>query len=186
MDLTMKGGDNLYIRLPNGLFFFVTTDGKEFTIVSDKFKQKYRMNEDTDGLERISMGGKPMDRNMAEALDRHITGNYGEDQYKQDHKNEVDQAWSKFEWPEWVPQEVREQIMGFWANEYGGRGVKGYEANCLTQAPYKMGQNVNMKNFAGKMVKGQFIHCWNNIGRVITKEGKIEYVDYCGTKKQGE
>lgn len=79
-------------------------------------------------------------------------------------------------WPDWVPDDVRKQIENVWS---GRRTVDDWKRNAELNAMPEFGQRVRMLSVGehGKrVVEGRFVHAWNNIGRVIADDGTIEYV----------
>lgn len=89
---------------------------------------------------------------------------------------EAPETWEEVEWPEWVPQEVRDQIVGFWTwhgppAEWALSAVREAARHTL---PPKFGETVLVRPRAGPngaMVCGRWIHAWNNMGRVVRPDG---------------
>jgi hypothetical protein len=84
-------------------------------------------------------------------------------------------TWENYPWPKWVPKRVRKHIEEFWACpgrsplEWCLNGVQSYNRcpgfGALVSTP------VNEDRPKGRRVRGLWIHAWNNIGRVILKDG---------------
>ena len=83
-------------------------------------------------------------------------------------------SWAGFEWPEWVPTEVREAVESFWGPESFGRGRDNYEKACdFAYGPVApMGERVPCWKLMGRtVVSGRYVHLWNNIGAVVRDDG---------------
>jgi protein gp37 len=94
-------------------------------------------------------------------------------------------TWADYAWPEWVPQQQREQIESFWAESYG-RGPKAWMRDNLQQRAPATGATVGLrllKNWADVVpalspeaeAHGRYIHRWNNIGTVLLEDGRLFY-----------
>lgn len=96
----------------------------------------------------------------------------------------VDEAvplkWADFVWPDWVPVEVRQEIESFWAEEHG-RSPREWEHACRGAYNWHppLGTEVTCEsdaryNHTGDSlpVLGRWVPCWNNMGRVVDKQGK--------------
>ncbi len=84
-------------------------------------------------------------------------------------------SWNEFCWPEWVLPEIKKQIEEFWLESWGRNPQKWSESAVREHAP-AFGLRVRMKNFKGELVCGNYIFAWNNIGRLVNDDGKLEYV----------
>lgn len=91
-------------------------------------------------------------------------------------------SWADFPWPEWVPEKQRACIEAFWSEQWR-RSPRSYSeastAECY-KAP-EMGTRVTVYDRktsepASDHPEGRYLHCWNNIGRVIHDDGAISYV----------
>ena len=87
--------------------------------------------------------------------------------------------WTDFEWPEWVPEGIRTSVESFWS-ESAGRGPRSWIADMKDQGGPKFGSVATCRALGAeeKMVTGRFVHCWNNIGRVVHDDGSFDYVSY--------
>ncbi len=82
---------------------------------------------------------------------------------------------NNFNWPDWVPPKVRQQIADFWS-ERNHRTLADWERSATENNMPRFGQRVRMLSFDKRIVEGRYIHAWNNIGRLVTDDGEIEYV----------
>lgn len=92
---------------------------------------------------------------------------------------EAPASWDLVQWPDWVPQEVRAQIVSFWGTASFGRGPKDYEEQHRTNyanAP-EFGAAVELlwdgRGKARPDVQGRYVHAWNNIGRMVAADGTV-------------
>lgn len=92
-------------------------------------------------------------------------------------------SWDTFVWPAWVPAEVRKAVMDFWGPHQGGRGPGDWQENsCPTCSPYNyapaFGEHVSLLigGTRGDIATGRYVHCWNNIGRIVRDDGSFAYV----------
>lgn len=96
--------------------------------------------------------------------------------------DDTPERWADFAWPEWVPAEERAHIESFWLEAWG-RGPRAWLRDHVHQhvpstgtrrlwSVDKNGWAKTNKRDAGD-VWGRYIHCWNNIGRIITDDGRV-------------
>lgn len=80
--------------------------------------------------------------------------------------------WGDFQWPEWVPSEFQRQIEDFWRVDYG-RGPRAWLRDMEVQCAPPTGSDarVHLLRAGHPAVKGRYLHCWNNIGRVQLDDG---------------
>lgn len=90
------------------------------------------------------------------------------------HASKAPETWDEFPWPDWVPKRVIELIQDFWGPP-NRREPKDYLQDCLHQGGPPFGMRVCQQDEGKPDVKGRWIHCWNNIGRIITDEGVAEF-----------
>ncbi len=86
-----------------------------------------------------------------------------------------------YKFDDWVTEDVRNQIKEFWG--CFGRTYKDWLANANTEYngnEPKYGQYVVVIK-RNTIIKGRYIHCWNNMGRVIADYGAVGYVSTCDT-----
>lgn len=101
--------------------------------------------------------------------------------------------WEDFPWPEWVPSDVRTQIERFWTPSVGrspkewiiqGRESMDAYRDCIPslgafvafdKEKAKKGEWVEAlpAGTPGADGRGFYIHCWNNIGRIVLDDGSI-------------
>ncbi|MDE2342737.1 MAG: phage Gp37/Gp68 family protein [Betaproteobacteria bacterium] len=92
-------------------------------------------------------------------------------------------SWSKYQWPDWIPERNRELIADFWRVEYG-RGAKAWASDNYSQkmpaTGARVGAKIDRDSWANIVpfhsphadVQGRYIHHWNNIGNIITDDGR--------------
>lgn len=86
-----------------------------------------------------------------------------------------------YNFDDWVCEDVRNQIREFWG--CWGRTPKDWLANANTQYNSnepKYGQYVVVIK-RNSIIKGRYIHAWNNMGRVISDNGDAHCVSTCDT-----
>ena len=88
-------------------------------------------------------------------------------------------SWNEYEWPEWVPVEVRQQIESFWG-EQNKRYPKQWVDNAVENKAPKFGARIRVRDIRGNLSSGKFIFAWNNIGRLISETGEIIYCGFDG------
>jgi hypothetical protein len=92
-------------------------------------------------------------------------------------------TWAEYTWPDWVPAELREQIEGFWSDSWG-RGPDAWLAAANDPYNYRdgveFGERVTLRGVCGEWgkdeVTGRYVYAWNNIGRIVTDDGRVECV----------
>jgi protein gp37 len=94
----------------------------------------------------------------------------------------VPESWSEYRWDDWVPTELRRTIETFWSPAMG-RGPRAWMRDHSAQAVPRTGARVRcavgasgwamVDKMATVGVTGRYVHCWNNIGRVITDDGQV-------------
>jgi hypothetical protein len=102
----------------------------------------------------------------------------------------VPKKWDEYEFPDWIPEDVRRQLREFW-NESWGRGP--HEWIKSNSAHYNdhpaLGIRVEAESLFGsgstKLV-GRWIPMWNNIGRVLLDDGTVMCSSTCGIRVLGE
>lgn len=107
-----------------------------------------------------------------------------------------------YEFPEWVPEEERKIISDFWG--WAGRTHKDWLENCklnematcnhgpgpngfgnpptgatadYMMLDYKLSKENGVDLF--KVVRGRYIHRWNNIGTLVDEYGECHHVSSC-------
>jgi hypothetical protein len=88
----------------------------------------------------------------------------------------ANQNWDNFHWPEWVPDDVKTQIMGFWG-ERCTRCLADYIEGMVDNNAPLFGLRVRIGDFQERPVEGRFVYAWNNVARVVDDEGNVHY---CG------
>ncbi|HND52038.1 MAG TPA: phage Gp37/Gp68 family protein [Pirellulaceae bacterium] len=91
------------------------------------------------------------------------------------------ESWADFAWPGWVPPHERSLIEDFWSKT-NGRSPKDWLSDHRIQHVPATGARVVVdvrdgwgvtNKMATSGVDGLYLHCWNNIGRVITDDGRV-------------
>lgn len=83
-----------------------------------------------------------------------------------------------FDWPEWVPAKIRDEIEHFhsWHD-----GADGWRSSAIRNGAPDLGARVTLP-LAGRkgmqMVTGRHVHAWNNIGRLVSDDGSTHVVFY--------
>jgi hypothetical protein len=91
-----------------------------------------------------------------------------------------DSAWEIFEWPSWVPAAIRSEIERFWGAR-SHRDPSAWQRNIAHNHAPHLGQVVTLPVLAlGKPVlkTGRYVHCWNNIGRLVHDDGTWTYTSF--------
>jgi hypothetical protein len=94
-------------------------------------------------------------------------------------------GWEQVLWPAWVPISVREEIVGFWSDF--GRGPRNYQQQHATNyahAPPLGWRGFHDRGRYGIEGPGRYVHCWNNIGRLILDDGSIAYASTGGLRPE--
>lgn len=88
-------------------------------------------------------------------------------------------SWDNFVWEEWIPEEVRKQIIGFWSS-FSGRCPDTWAKDVIERNGPSFGEVITLHEIggSGKTATGRFVHCWNNIGRLIDDQGNVHYVSF--------
>lgn len=87
--------------------------------------------------------------------------------------------WSKYTFPRWVPEDVREQLRSFWSEEWGRSPAEWYRSTV--EDPYnkhpRLGTRVTCEGMwrsdRHKKFKGRWVPMWNNIGRLVRANGEV-------------
>ena len=83
---------------------------------------------------------------------------------------------NEWDWPDWVPDDVREEIEQFWSSSMG-RSPDDWRRSAVEHGMPELGQRVRMQTIVGSgIVEGRFVHAWNNIGRIVMDGGAVECV----------
>jgi hypothetical protein len=84
----------------------------------------------------------------------------------------------QWEWPDWVPPKVREQVESFYVHHGGHAGwLRSAERNG---AP-ALGSVVTLGDGFGprpQPVTGRFVFAWNNIARLVMDDGTFRYTSF--------
>ena len=91
--------------------------------------------------------------------------------------DEAPSTWSEVEWPEWVPEGVRDQIIQFWS-EFG-RGPRQWAENAAEPHTHPFGATLRTIKTQGGYpapgLVGRWVHAWNNMGRLVLPDGSWVY-----------
>lgn len=110
-------------------------------------------------------------------------------------------TFGKYKFEEWVPAQVREQIISFWGifgrshKDWLKNGTDNEREMCSHKPCAGFGNPPNgatvfyiirdykASNALGrdvfKKIKGKYIHAWNNIGRLVEDDGETHVVSSC-------
>ena len=103
--------------------------------------------------------------------------------------------WADFDWPSWVPGELRKQVESFWSDgEVYRRSPRQWAANAVQNCGgiqlgavvglddkfYKNSTVVRPKEHPDNFFIGRFIHMWNNICCVVAEDGSFHWSSYGG------
>lgn len=94
-----------------------------------------------------------------------------------DNRLEYPQTWRQFNFPKWVPLDVRKQLRRFWSESFGRSPAEWHKYTACD--PYngqvEMGTRVTCKAgmFLRRKRRGRWVPMWNNIGRLVTDDGKV-------------
>jgi protein gp37 len=84
-------------------------------------------------------------------------------------------SWDTMPWPEWVPQEVRDQISDFWCPEWGRSPAQWIASAHENHAP-RFGEVVTLRSLLGEgMEEGRFVYAWGNLARLVRDDGSFGY-----------
>ncbi|MEH3135376.1 MAG: hypothetical protein PGN30_10290 [Mycolicibacterium neoaurum] len=92
----------------------------------------------------------------------------------------IPETWAEYQWPEWVPTQVRSQIESFWSAA-AGRGPHAWLNDARIQGGPPFGATVTLGDgFTSNPTKvtGRFVHAWNNIGRLVMNDGTFRYTSF--------
>ena len=80
-------------------------------------------------------------------------------------------TWDEWLWPDWVPQETRDEIREFWS--WGGRKPIDYIESAEERDSPPLGARLRQRQLfsKGTEISGRWVHCWNNIGRLVGDDG---------------
>lgn len=93
---------------------------------------------------------------------------------------EAPKRWADWSWPEWVPEEIRSQVEGFW-DETWGRSPRTWMHDMHQQGAPAFGSVVTLNSGFGSnapTVTGRYVHAWNNIGRIVLGDGTYAYTSF--------
>jgi hypothetical protein len=88
-------------------------------------------------------------------------------------------TWADTVWPDWVPMRIRAQIEEFWG--CWGRKPREWADNALATRAPGFGQVETLPLLGQPFptpTTGRFVHCWNNIGRIVHEDGSWDYVSF--------
>lgn len=91
-------------------------------------------------------------------------------------------SWRKMDWPDWVPSALRSEIEQFWSFHGGPEGWlacqdgNGSGVPWLRRPAFGARGQYRVVGPGNTTVVGRYVHAWNNIGRVVTDDGRVEVV----------
>lgn len=87
-------------------------------------------------------------------------------------------TWAEYEWPEWVPAELREQVQEFWGCK-NSRGPQGWYQSAVQNNAPPLGTTARLRGTGSEEEeKGRFVPAWNNIGRIVREDGTVACVSF--------
>lgn len=95
-------------------------------------------------------------------------------------------TWDAYDFPAWVPEPVRGEIRRFWS-ETCGRSPRSWHANTLDKYNRQpaLGAVVEAESFTHSglpLLTGRWVPAWNNIGRVVMRDGSYKCSSTCGIR----
>lgn len=90
-------------------------------------------------------------------------------------------TWKEYTWPDWVPAEQRKQIESFWSESWGGGPRAWLRDHVIQQVPATGARGIwtvrdsnwaEVNKMATVGASGRYLHSWNNMGRIITDDGR--------------
>ncbi len=96
-----------------------------------------------------------------------------------DHLGWIGDSWARTAWPEWVPSAIRSQVEQFWG--CWGRNPRQWAEDAEHRGAPAFGSVVTLPLLGQPWptpASGRFVHCWNNIGRIVHEDGSWDYVSF--------
>ena len=89
--------------------------------------------------------------------------------------------WTDYNWPSWVPLDVRTQVEEFWS-PMCGRTPRAWIESTVNEGQPRLGERVNAEELcpSSRVLTGKWVPCWNNIGRVVFDDGSFGYASTIG------
>ena len=88
------------------------------------------------------------------------------------------ETWDEYEWPEWVPSEVRERIQEFWGPK-DNRGPQAWYQSAVRNNAPPLGTVTKLYGSGGGgEEEGRFVPAWNHIGRIVREDGTVACVSF--------
>jgi hypothetical protein len=95
------------------------------------------------------------------------------------------EKWEDIQWPEWVPEKVRQEIQRFWSGP--GRGPREWMESAVRNHAPAFGSTATVLRMKPdlkvaflrehyEVVPVRYVHAWNNIGRGIHPDGSYDVV----------
>lgn len=84
-------------------------------------------------------------------------------------------TWQEFQWDDWIPKHIREQVEDFWSASYG-RDPQQWLKDFRDSEPLYGEVVTTMTLSDKKQVTGRYVHKCNNIGFVVMDDGTYDYV----------
>lgn len=90
-------------------------------------------------------------------------------------------TWAAFNWPEWIPESVRQRLSEFWSEKHGRSPRAWMESFTYAYARHPViGTEVTCESDSlwgcrgsTEPIVGRWIPMWNNMGRVVGSDGEI-------------
>jgi hypothetical protein len=93
-------------------------------------------------------------------------------------------TWPESNWPDWVPQSIRDQVVEFWgpfSRRHPAEWVQNCEDAIKRYGAPAFGAEAALPLFSKYnetwiYAAGRYVHAWNNIGRIVHSDGTFSYV----------
>lgn len=95
-------------------------------------------------------------------------------------------SWADYEFPEWVPDAVRDEIRRFWSEKWG-RSPRSWHESARGEYNHQppIGSVVEAQSLTQSglpFLVGRWVPTWNNIGRVVMDDGTYKCSSTCGIR----
>lgn len=90
-------------------------------------------------------------------------------------KADTPETWDAYEFPEWIPEPLRESIRQFWCEEWG-RGPRAWLESAENENNHHppLGALVECRAIGREELhRGRWVPAWNNLGRCVKPDGTV-------------
>jgi len=81
-------------------------------------------------------------------------------------------TWEKFSWLDWIPAIVRQDVERYWCKAQR-RAPLDWLLDAEAKGVPVLGLWVMAISISNESVEGRFVHAWNNLGRVVARNGNV-------------